>query len=201
MRIIFIILFLIIVIGFVGSATYFLFEEKITYTTPKTPKIQVNKIDNSVKLVDFYKVNPEFLFSAEIPKEFEVEYISKLKAINIYSANLPGENNIEKSQVYISFFKASKFLTLGTVEITQQDKITVKERQAILYEITKKDEASNFSGQPNWRNFKHKALDIRLTENSPSYFYSFAYNPNLSEEIFNNIIGSLVFYFNEQFTD
>ena len=104
-----------------------------------------------------------------------------------------GQTNIEKSQVYISFFQASKFLTLSTVNITRQDKATVKEREAILYEITKKDGLPNFSGQPDWRNFKHHALDIRLTQDSPSYFYSFAFAPDLEEKIFNDIIDSLIF--------
>ena len=145
-----------------------------------------------IVLDDFSKINEEFSFSAEIPKELEVEYIPQLKAINIYTPTLQGDDNIEKSQLYISFFKASKFLTLSTVDITKQDKMIIKVYEAILYEITKKDGVPNFLGQPNWRNFKHQALDIRLTKDSPSYFYSFAYTPDLEEKVFNDIIDSIV---------
>ena len=108
------------------------------------------------------------------------------------------KTNIEKSQVYISFFQASKFLTLSTVDITKQDKITIKGREAILYEITKKAGAPNFSGQPDWRNFKHHALDIRHSNDNPSYFYSFAQNPNLSQKILDDFINSLVFISGEK---
>src|SRR3989344_6153278 len=190
MKIISVIIFLVIVIGLVSGVGYLLFKDKVT---PIKPIDQVSETNDTIKLVDFSKINSEFLFSAEIPKEFEVEYIPQLKAINIYNPSLGGQTNIEKSQVYISFFQASKFLTLSTVNITRQDKATVKEREAILYEITKKDGLPNFSGQPDWRNFKHHALDIRLTQDSPSYFYSFAYNPNLSQKVFDDFVNSLIF--------
>ena len=152
------------------------------------------KMDILAKSADFAKIDQEFLFSAQIPKEFEAEYTSQLRAINIYNPRLPADNTIEKSQIYITYFKADRFLTLNTVEITQQDPINIKGHQAILYEITKKPESPNFSGQPSWRNYKHKAIDIRFTKNSPSYFYSFAYNQNLSEKVFNDFIDSLVFH-------
>jgi len=190
MKIIFTMVLLVIAIGLVGGMGYFLFNDKVNSIKPP---YRVQEIDKVVKLIDFSQINSEFLFSAEIPKEFEVEYIPQLKAINIYNPSLGGQTNIEKSQVYISFFQASKFLTLSTVNITRQDKATVKEREAILYEITKKDGLPNFSGQPDWRNFKHHALDIRLTQDSPSYFYSFAYNPNLSQKVFDDFVNSLIF--------
>ena len=119
MKIIFIIILFVIVIGIASNIFYFLFRNN---TTPITQQVQVNEINNFSTLVDFSKINPEFLFSAEIPKEFEVEYISQLKAVNIYNPVLSRKNNIENSQLYISFFKASKFLTLHTVNITKQDK-------------------------------------------------------------------------------
>src|SRR3990167_327819 len=156
MKIIFTMVLLVIAIGLVGGMGYFLFNDKVNSIKPP---YRVQEIDKVVKLLDFSQINSDFLFSAEIPKEFEVEYIPQLKAINIYNPSLGGGANIEKSQVYISFFKASKFLTLNTVNITRQDKITIKGREAILYEITKKVRIPNFTGQPNWRNFKHQALD------------------------------------------
>ena len=193
MRIIFIIVFLIVVIGVLG---YFLFTKETTapIMQPVMERSGVNEINYSLESIDFSKINSEFLFSAEIPKEFEVKYIPQLKAVNIYNPNLQGENDIEKSQIYITFFKADRFLTLNTVEITQRDAVLIKGHEAILYEITKKAGVPNFSGQPSWRNFKHKATDIRLSKNSLTYFYSFAYNPNLPENIFNDFINSLIFY-------
>lgn len=191
MKIIFIVIVSVIIIGSIISVGYFLFEEK---TVSITPQGEVSEISNDEKLVDFSRVNSEFLFSAKIPKEFEVEYVSSIRAINIYNPSQPGDSNIEKSQMYLSFFKASKFLTLGTVEITRQDKMTIQGREAILYEITKKEAVPIFSGQPSWRNIKHQAIDIRLTQDSPSYFYSFAQNPNLPQKMFDDFINSLSFY-------
>ena len=189
MKIIFVISILIIIFLVVLGIIYFVPQNG---KSPITQDVELNKTASVLKL-DFSQINSEFLFSAEIPKEFEVEYIPQLKAINIYNPTLQGENNIEKSQMYVSFFKANKFLTLNTVDITRQDKITIKGYEAILYEITKKDGVPNFSGQPGWRNVTHQALDIRLNQDSPSYFYSFSYTPDLEEKIFNEIIDSLIF--------
>ena len=189
MKIAFVIAIVISIFLIVLGIIYFVPQKE---KSPITKNIEINKTESAVKLLDFSKINEEFSFSAEIPKELEVEYIPQLKAINIYTPTLQGDDNIEKSQLYISFFKASKFLTLSTVDITKQDKMIIKGYEAILYEITKKDGVPNFLGQPNWRNFKHQALDIRLTKDSPSYFYSFAYTPDLEEKVFNDIIDSIV---------
>jgi len=204
MRIIFIIIFFIIVLGLISSVSYFLFTKETMAPITQTvmERSGVNEMNTSLKLIDFSKINSEFLFSAEIPKEFEAEYVPQLRAINIYNPNLSEKNKIEKSQIYITFFKADGFLTLNTVEITQSNAAPIKGHEAILYEITKKPEVPNFSGQPSWRNFKHKAIDIRFSKNNPGPFYSFAYNTNLgtgssqasAEKIFNDFINSLVFY-------
>src|SRR3990167_4593270 len=141
MKIIFVITFFVIAVGLLGGVGYFLFKDKVT---PIKLIDQVLETNDTIKLVDFFEINPEFLFLAEIPKEFEAEYVPQLKAINIYNPLLQGNNNIEKSQVYISFFKASKFLTLNTVNITKQEKTIIHGKEAILYEITKKDGVPNF---------------------------------------------------------
>ena len=191
MKVIFIIGIIMITVGIAWG---------IIYSLPKREKspilqnnIETNTIESTVTLVDFSKINPEFLFSAEIPNEFEAEYMPNIRAINVYDPNISGKSNIEKSQVYITFFKAGKFLTLRTVEITQQDKVSIKGKDAILYEITKKDGVPSFSGQPVWRNFKHKAIDIRYSKDSPSYFYSFAQNPSLPQKVFDDIMNSFIF--------
>lgn len=147
----------------------------------------------SLKLVDFSEINSQFNFSAKIPSEFEAEYVTSLRAINVYNPNLPGSNNIEKSQLYITYFNANNFLTLNTVDIIGLEKMAPVGREAILYTITKKTSVSNFVGQPSWRNFTHKALDIRISENNPSIFYSFAYHPKFSKKRFNDFINSLEF--------
>lgn len=183
-----------IVIFFVAVAVfsiYALFGEKGASTVPMQ---RVQKGNLSVKSIDFSKINSEFLFSAEVNNEFEAEYISQLRAINVYNPGLPDGNNMEKSQIYITFFRANRFLTLDSVEITQREPMVVKGREAILYEITKKSSIPDFLGQPSWRNLKHKALDVRFTKTNPSYFYAFAYNPDLPENVFNDFINSLAFY-------
>jgi hypothetical protein len=80
------------------------------------------------------------------------------------------------------------------VEITQQDEAVVNGHDAVLYEITKKTGVPDFTQQPSWRNFKHKALDVRFTENNPSVFYSFAYNPELPKVLFDQFMHSLEFH-------
>ena len=185
-------IFFFVILGFVG---YFFLRDKMISPLPvMEPAAKPKQNDILVKSVDFSKINPPFLFSAKIPKEFKAEYIAQLKAINIYNPSLSGQNNIEKSQIYITYFSASRFLTLNTVDITQQDPIEVKGRQAILYEIAKKLGVPDFAGQPEWRNFKHKAIDIRFSSENPTYFYSFASNPDLSEKFFDDFINSLLFH-------
>ena len=181
----------IVLVVLLGLAGYFFFKEK---TVPPVPERETNAERPALKTVDFSKIHSTFRFSGQIPSEFEVEYIPQLKALSIYDPSLPGDSIRQKSQIYITSFEADRFLTLSTVEITQQDETLMKGHDAVLYEITKKPGVPDFRGQPSWRNFKHKAIDIRFTNNSPSLFYPFAYNPVLSESIFNDFIDSLVFH-------
>lgn len=184
----------VVVAVLLGLAGYFFFVQRPT--GPAALKEEIRKEDKtpSVRLVDFSKVNPAFRFSGHIPLEFEVEYIPQLKALSIYDPRLHGENVREKSQIYISSFEANRFLTLSTVDITQQDETLINGYDAVLYEIAKKANVPNFTQQPSWRNYKHKALDIRFTQDNPSVFYSFAYNPELSQALFEQYIDSLEFH-------
>ncbi len=180
-----------------GLAGYFFFVQRNAGQT--ILKEEINKEESqipSLKLVDFSKVNSTFRFSGKIPVEFEVEYIPQLRALSIYDPSLPGENVREKSQIYISSFGADRFLTLSTVDITQQDETLLNGRDAVLYEITKKAGVPDFTQQPSWRNSKHKALDVRFTESNPSVFYSFAYDPELLQALFDQFIYSLKFHEN-----
>ncbi len=196
MKIIFIIgIVLVITIAFAVGVFYFLLGEKINSGVTQTSKDdrKVSVASPPIIRADFSDINPEFLFSAQIPVSLKLEYLPKRKAINIYNSALTGKDNLEKSQMYVSFFKANKFLTLNTVKITKQDKMTVQGHDAILYEITKKDGVPDFYGQPIWRNFKHEALDIRLSSESPTYFYSFAKNPSMDQKVFDDFVNSLIF--------
>ena len=193
MRILFMSIGLVVVLGVLG---YFFFTGKNGSPVMQKEGMgeESGNMPESLKYVDFSKVNAPFRFSGKIPAEFEVEYIPQLKALSVYDPSLPKDSMREKSQIYISSFEANRFLTLNTVEITQQDETLINSHDAVLYEITKKDGVSDFTQQPSWRNFKHKAIDIRFAKNNPSVFYSFAYNPALSEDIFNAFINSLVFH-------
>ncbi|MBM3206282.1 MAG: hypothetical protein FJZ43_01535 [Candidatus Staskawiczbacteria bacterium] len=185
-RVILMVVFAILL--FLGVIVYFLF------TKDRMPSVsQMLEKPMEVKQIDFAEVNPQFNFSAKIPIGFETEYLSSLRAINVYNPNLEGSSNIEKSQLYITFFKANNFLTLNTVDIIGVKKEKILEKDTVLYTISKKIKVPDFLGQPTWRNFTHKALDIRLSEESPSIFYSFAYSPQFSQKEFNNFIDSLNF--------
>ena len=185
-------LLIIVLVAVLGSLGYVFFWSK--NEDAATPQKEIIERQDQLESVDFSKINSTFRFSGQIPSEFEVEYIPQLKALSIYDPSLPGDSIRQKSQIYITSFEADRFLTLSTVEITQQDETLMKGHDAVLYEITKKPGVPDFRGQPSWRNFKHKAIDIRFTNNSPSLFYPFAYNPVLSESIFNDFIDSLVFH-------
>jgi len=193
---------LVLVIVILGLLAYFLFLRNGKTTDTAKYEISEGSQEKSeevidLKLIDFSKFNSSFQFSGAIPRDFDIEYIPQLKAISIYDSTLPGESIREKSQIYITYFEADRFLTLSTVDILQREEISVKGHDAIFYEIAKKPGVADFPQQPSWRNRQHKALDIRLTKSSPSLFYPLAYNPDLSEEIFNNFIDSLEFYDNK----
>lgn len=191
------ILIAIVIVVVIGVLGYLFFSKSGDDFMEMTPFVQKEE----TKLVNFSEINSQFNFSAKIPSEFEAEYVTSLRSINVYNPNLPGESfdsaqdrdNIEKSQLYITYFNADRFLTLNTVDIIGLEKMAPGGREAILYTITKKTSVPNFSGQPGWRNFTHKALDIRISKDNPSIFYSFAYNPEFGEKSFNNFINSLEF--------
>src|SRR3989344_2214944 len=100
---------------------------------------------NSVKRVDFSKINPEFTFSADIPNNFEAEYLPQARAINIFD---PAAEPAQASGMLFTFFKASDFLTLSTVTIARREKMSIQGKEAVLYEIEKKPGVANFAGQP-----------------------------------------------------
>lgn len=138
--------------------------------------------------------NPAFRFSAEIPNQWEVEYIPQIEALNIYDLNDPAETVREKSQIFIRYFQSDRFLTLNTVNISSRAERLVGGHEAVNYEITKKADVADFAHQPRWRNTTHKLTDVRYEPSGKTYFYVFAYNPTLSSEAFEQFLNSLEFY-------
>lgn len=134
-----------------------------------------------------------FTFSAEIPSGWKVEAVPEIEAINIYNPNASNNNNLEKSQIFVRYFKANTFLTLNTVTIYKQTQTTNKDRPMVIYDIEKKPGVANFPSQPAWRNQRHIVTDIRQTDGSPSVFYIFAQRPGLTPEIFDNFLKTLNF--------
>jgi|SRR3989338_11036931 len=147
-----------------------------------------------IRRVDFSKVNSTYGFSGEISLDWRVEYIGETGALNIYDPSEVGVNNLERSQIFIRNFKANSFLTLPTVNILNRQETTVGDHQAVRYEIEKKDIVPNFSGQPLWRSARHKLIDIRSSNESPTVFYVIAANPELDSSVFEDFIAGLIFY-------
>lgn len=134
---------------------------------------------------------PAFTFSANIPTGWQVEAVPQIEALNIYAPSATGTANLEKSQVFISYFRASRFLTLSTVNILERREHDINGRPAITYVVEKKSGVPNFPSQPSWRNLKHRVTDIRVSDASPSIFYVFAKRPELSDAEFETFLNSL----------
>lgn len=143
--------------------------------------------------ISFTKFNPIYRFSGVLPTNWEVAYMRQIQAINIYDSTLRGENTTEKSQIFIRNFTANNFLTLSTVEISERKSTRVKGHEAVEYEITKKPGVPNFPHAPSWRNSTHRSMDIRLSAQSPSPFYTIGYNPALERKMFDEFLASLRF--------
>lgn len=148
----------------------------------------------SYRQIDFSTIDSTYRFSSQVSKDWRVEFIPQTAALNIYDISGPESTNLEKSQIFIRHFKADNFLTLNTVKILSRDTTTVKNHEAIRYEIIKKPEVAAFFGQPSWRSKQHKLIDIRLSSANPSLFYVIAYNPALNPDIFEKFIQDIQFH-------
>jgi hypothetical protein len=146
------------------------------------------------KKFDFASQDSIFRFRAVLPGDLGVEYVPEIESINIYDINSSEDKMIDKSQIFIRYFRASSFLTLNTVDILSRQEASVKGHQAVAYEIRKKEGIADFAFQPFWRNQQHKLIDIRFSSQSPTLFYVFSYNPEMTEEQFNAFIDSLAFH-------
>lgn len=134
-----------------------------------------------------------FHFTAMIPALWETEAIGQSQALNIYDPAADGKTSLEKSQIFIKFFRANSFLTLSTVDILERTAHSIQSRPAVTYTIEKKGGVPNFQGQPLWRNVRHRVTDIRESDQNPATFYVFAKRPEVSSEVFDEFLQSLVF--------
>lgn len=132
-----------------------------------------------------------FAFTASIPPSWEIEAVPHIEALNIYDPAATGEGTLEKSQIFIRFFRANTFLTLSTVTVLERTPETVNGRPAVTYVIEKKPGIPDFPGQPSWRNRRHRVTDVRVTDQNPSVFYVFAKRPDLPDSIFTEFLASL----------
>jgi hypothetical protein len=157
-------------------------ESQVTTTQPTEP---------TSNEIDLRSLSSKFQFHITIPRDWDVEYVNEIDAINIYNPNAQDENNRENSQLFLRFFEANTFLTLQTVDIIERTPTTIHERDAVDYLIKKRPGIANFPHQPTWRNLEHRVLDIRKDETSPSLFYVFAKRPDLPNKQFEEIIQSI----------
>lgn len=169
-------------------------KENATPTALQTETKQTQEI-KKFTTYDFSKFGSKavFRFSAEISSDWDIEYIPEIEAINVFK-KVGGGSSLERSQIFIRYFQASKFLTLSTVDILKREETKVKSHNAVRYEIEKKSNIPNFAHQPLWRNQEHSLIDIRFSNESPTFFYVFAKNPELAEDEFEQFISSLVFH-------
>lgn len=166
-------------------------EENIRQSLEQTIIVEENSLS---KHIDFSTINSIFRFSAEVPAQWQVELVPEIESINIYNPDDPAGQTIDKSQIFIRYFQADSFLTLSTVDILQQENLTVNDHSAVKYQIQKKPSIDNFSRQPIWRNEIHDLIDVRFSGENPSTFYVFSYNPSLGQPAFEKFLNSVIFH-------
>jgi len=144
--------------------------------------------------LDFSQLDDDYRFAADVPSTWQGEHVRPAAAVNIYDPSAEGNDNLEKSQIFIRNFEAAKFLTLTTVDVLSRQDSQVKGHGALKYVIEKKPGVPDFPNQPSWRNKRHEVIDVRLTNNNPSLFYVVARNPQLVGKKFEDFVDSLVFH-------
>jgi len=132
-------------------------------------------------------------FTVTIPKDWQVEVVPGIEAVNIYDPKASGVSNLEKSQIFLRHFKASDFLTLSTVTIFEQTSTTINGRATVIYDIEKLPAVANFAQQPSWRSGRHTVTDIRVTATGSSEFIVSGKRPDLSQEVFDAFLQSIEF--------
>lgn len=186
----------ILAVGLVGSAAYFLTTRpqesadsrpepqpvtSISTESSDETRLQAQSIDG---------VSKAFRWSAELPANWQAEWIPETEAINLYDPNAPGETTLEKSQVFIRSFEADEFLTLQTVQIHSREQLEVGGHPAVRYDIEKRPDVSDFANQPSWRNVRHTVTDVRVRDTNPSVFYVIAQRPDLADETYQQFLAT-----------
>lgn len=146
------------------------------------------------KLVDTANIEgaaSAFRFIAQIPGSWEVQVVPEIEALSFFEPSAGGEENLEKSQIFVRYFEASSFLTLSTVDILEQEDLTINTRPAVRYLIQKKSGLADFPSQPQWRNEEHTVTDIRVSDTNPSIFYVVAKRPDLDDQIYQEFLDSI----------
>jgi hypothetical protein len=134
------------------------------------------------RIEHFSEMNPAMRFSAFVPLEWETEYVPSVEAVNL------------SDQIFVRYFQANDFLTLSTVNIISREDDTINGHAAVRYVIEKKAGVPDFAGQPEWRSRRHAVTDIRLTGRDQTYFYVFARNPELDDELFEDFLRNILFH-------
>jgi len=158
-------------------------ENSVTSATPQTIRL--------LSAASIANVAPEYDFGIYIPVNWEAEAIRPVQALNIFVPTAAA-TNLDRSQIFVRYFKASAFQTLSSVKIISRKETTVAGRPAVDYIIEKKPGYPNFPNQPTWRNGRHRVVDIRATDENPSLFCTLAQNPSLPDEVFNAILETFV---------
>lgn len=140
---------------------------------------------------DIPGVDPAFTFSATLPPNWQAEAVPASQAITIFDPSLGDKNNLEKSQIFIRYFKANEFLTLSNVTILERTPVAINGQAAVRYRIEKKPNTATFNHQPSWRNQQHTVTDIRVSDDNPAIFYVIAQRPDLPDETYQVFLNSL----------
>lgn len=133
----------------------------------------------------------EFSLEFLIPEDWEVEYDDATRSLYVFTLRGEGAAR-ERSQVLITYFDASRFLTLSVVTIHEVLDLEVGQGNytAKRYDIEKRPGVTAFVGQPSWRNERHIAVDFRDKEGYTRY-YSIAKNPQSDEQTFQRVVASI----------
>ncbi|MEK7529955.1 MAG: M23 family metallopeptidase [Patescibacteria group bacterium] len=127
----------------------------------------------------------------EIPAAWDVEWVPSLEAWNLYDSRGAGSAR-ERSQLFVRYFDAEKFLTLSTVAIHAATDVTVGQGRytARRYDIEKKPGVPDFADQPSWRNKRHVVTDFRDKEGFTRYFVVAA-RPDLNQKTYERVLSSV----------
>jgi len=178
----------------VAGGAYYIFGLSSTAPKNEVENTKEPEVVKSLPRMYNLRVDPggnEFALEFLIPEGWEVEYNESSRILNLFTVEDGGTSHA-RSQIVLSYFDASQFLTLSSVVIHEVVDLTVgKESYAARrYDIEKKTGVTAFQGQPTWRNERHIAIDFRDTDGRTRY-YSIAKNPQLDEETFQRVLDSV----------